>query len=262
MSLAHAIKVIPRSKVSRHLASLFKTPRMQAIALDTNSPVQHLCDRIARAPLFTFTPSSFGDDPASETNFTAWWRLLALRNKADSHPMMEDMYLLHECYHLANMPYFHNEFSYAEWKDKMIMNEQEASFYSEAWIYHIHPELRKEFPKTKIWADSFTYEQFQRDMFLEFLELPRMAPNVEEQGRAAKFEKANDLWCTEYWSIAQQVENHMANFHRIWDKDDWENEDSVAREETSIREHLSFIKDNSERLSQLANVYNGKWRQL
>lgn len=246
--------VVPKAQVSRYLASLFKTPIMQKIATDPNSPVQHLCERIAQGPLFTFSPPLFSADPAAETNFTAWWRLLALRTKDDSHPFVEDMYLLHECFHLAYMPYFPDDFDFVEWRDKMLMNEQQASFYSEAWIYHIHPELRQEFPSQKIWADDFTYKQFQGDVFPEFLMLSKNPTPSPDQARAAGFDMANDLWCKEYWQVAKHVENHMTRFHHACNNGG--NEDAI------IREHLDFIEKHSELLSRLANSYNKKWRMI
>ena len=255
MSLTNAIRVVPKAAVSGHLPLLFKTPVMQKIAGDSRSPVHHICERIARGPLFTFTPPSFKVDPAAETNFTSWWRLLSLRTpKEGSHPFAEDMYLLHEYYHLANMPYFPDKFGFAEWREKMLINEQEASFYSEAWIYHIHPELRKEFPKAEIWADMFTHEQFQRDVFQEFLSRREICGlPTPDQLRTARFDLSNDLWCAEYWTIAQKVENHMARFHAKCDDGD---------DEELIREHLEFIDQQRTRLEEVANAYNKKWQLL
>ncbi len=253
MSVRHSIQVIPKANVSSHLASLFKTEHMQTIARDVKSPVKRLCERIARGPLFTFTPPDFGVDPAAETNFTSWYKLLAVRNKPNSHPMMEDMYLLHEYYHLANMPYFHEECDFVAWREKMLSNEQQASFYSEAWIYHLHPHLRQELPIADIWADRFTFEQFQYDAYTDFI-LESNKGTSPHQARAALFDKTNDLWCTEYWPIAHKVESHMANFHQ-----ECENQ---RDEDMIVHDHLDFIDRHYDTLSALAGSYNHKWRQM
>lgn len=242
-----AINVIPKQHVSAHLASLFKTPSMQRLAVQKSS-IKRLCDSIARGPLFTFKPLGFDVDPAAETNFTAWWRLLALRDKPKSHPMMEDMYLLHEYFHLATMPYFSSMPSFDQWKAKMLDNEQEASFYSEAYIYHVHPELRSQFPLTHIWADNFTAEQFEQGLLSRFISESVNINVNPHQLRATRFDKANSLWCDEYWPIACKVERHMAQFHEASD------------EAKIVSDHLCFIRTHSQQLSALANSYNAKWQ--
>ena len=251
MSISGAINVIPKRHVSAHLASLFKTPSMQRLAVQPASSVKRLCDSIARGPLFTFRPLGFDVDPAAETNFTAWWRLLALRDKPKSHPMMEDMYLLHEYFHLATMPYFDVIPSFDQWKAKMLDNEQEASFYSEAYIYQLHPELRSEFPLTEIWADNFTAAQFEQGLLARFIAESDNRNVNPHQLRAIRFVKANSLWCTEYWPIACKVERHMAQFHEAC---------ALQGDETEIVfDHLGFIRTHSQQLSDLANSYNEKW---
>ena len=103
------------------------------------------CDR----PFFTYEPTDFA---LERYHFTSWMGAIQLREY--DNPYIQDLYYLHEFWHLMTMPY-EPEITFAQWHTKMCENEAEAAFYTEVQTHLNRPDLRKDAFDFEIWADRF-----------------------------------------------------------------------------------------------------------
>jgi hypothetical protein len=105
---------------------------------------------------FAWLPRVFAEmsnDHLERAHFSSWWGVTMLREDY-TNPVIHDLYLLHEFYHAAHMPYIPN-IGKAAFDDKMQRNELEASVLSEIAVYFEMPGLREVSFDHDIYADRF-----------------------------------------------------------------------------------------------------------
>lgn len=111
--------------------------------------VQALVERFSARPRLFFRYSH----PAVEwSHFTTWMHAIALRDY--DNPAIEDLYLLHELWHVV----IHHDDPGADfmaWYRKMTTLEYQASLTSEVHAYFHMPGLRAAAFGFEIWADRF-----------------------------------------------------------------------------------------------------------
>jgi hypothetical protein len=91
------IRSLAPDQVTEFVTTLFRTDLIKNMAITAGHPFAHLIAKVAQRPLFVYNPN---DHPASRLNFTAYVGLLALRHNQYENPLIADLYLLHELYHI------------------------------------------------------------------------------------------------------------------------------------------------------------------
>lgn len=105
---------------------------------------------------FTYLPRMFAEmscDRLERAHFSTWWGVIMLRDDYQN-PYIHDLYLIHEMFHAARMPYIPG-IGKGAFSEKMQRNELEASVFSEIQIYFEMPELREASFQHPIYADRF-----------------------------------------------------------------------------------------------------------
>jgi|GEM_PF-1885129 len=245
------IKVIAAEEVVAYVNSLFKHDLIKSLASTPDNPIYDLIQELAKFPLFVFTPPK---DPAARLNFTSYFRLLSLRRGMYADPIMGDLYLLHEMQHIATMPY-NRDLDYKSWREKMIFNEKETTFFGEILIHFKYPEIRKAFEIKEIWVDRFLQEKERLDpsmsnadlwkndpkrleelLFARYLSIgsqPYSALDDQER-RTWVFDRANHVFSQSYWNVAPQIEGKMQDFYALAKTDP----------DNAISNHLEWLNDN------------------
>lgn len=135
---------VNRNDILAHVDSLWKTKEFASEGF-----VQEIIMEFARVPRF------FADmtNPHLETShFSTWWNVIM--NRQYDNPYVADLYLLHEMYHAARMPYVPG-IGKAAFDEKMQRNELEASVFSEIEVYFAIRGLREKTFPFPIYADRF-----------------------------------------------------------------------------------------------------------
>ena len=87
------------------------------------------------------------------SHFTSWMGAVQ-RRPYYTNDYIHDLHWTHELAHFATMPY-DPSLSFAQWHEKMSLNEYEAALDSEAFIYMAMPDLRRKTFEFEIWVDRF-----------------------------------------------------------------------------------------------------------
>lgn len=136
--------LVEPSEVARYVDSLWQTGMFK------NSPfVTRVVEEFARLPRIF---ADMSNPILEKAHFSTWWNVIMRRTY--ENPFVHDLYLLHEMYHAARMPYVPG-IGKAAFDEKMQRNELEASVLSEIQVYFEMPGLRAESFKHDIYADRF-----------------------------------------------------------------------------------------------------------
>ncbi len=177
---------------------------------------------------FAWLPRVFAEmsnDHLERAHFSTWWNVIMLRDDYDN-PYIHDLYLIHEIYHAAHMPYVPN-IGKTAFNDKMQRNELEASTMSEIAIYFDMPGLRElSFPHP-IYADRFlndpnmralwgankdvaveTIRSIRRDVMVS---KPEHLMDITEQW-IRRFDEQNTAYSITWTDRYREVEQHMSDF--------------------------------------------------
>lgn len=131
------------ANADRYFLSIFRTDLIKICALTPGCSVYSLLQKSEKTPLFLLRNKK--EDKFNRLNFTSWVGVYNPRQNEYENPYQADLYVLHELYHMVTMKYG-NYKNLESWKDKIITNEKEASFYSEGLIYFELPKLRNLVP--------------------------------------------------------------------------------------------------------------------
>lgn len=142
--------IVEKADIHTFVAGLWKTDLFRAQHADTNSFVWRAVERFAWLPRF-FAETT--NDHVERSHFSTWWGVIMLRDDY-TNPIIHDLYLLHEFYHAAHMPYLPGVGKIA-FDEKMQRNELEASVMSEIQVYFELPGLREQSFDHAIYADRF-----------------------------------------------------------------------------------------------------------
>jgi len=132
--------------------SLWKTDEFR-LSHTAGGFIGKVVEQFTWLPRLFYTPSH---DYLERAHFSTWWGAIALRDDY-TNPFIHDLYLLHEFYHAAHMPYIPN-IGKAAFDEKMQRNELEASVLSEIQVYFEMPELRAQSFQHPIYADRFLHD--------------------------------------------------------------------------------------------------------
>ena len=143
-----------------------------------------------------------------------------------TNPSIADLYLIHEFYHAATMPYV-SGIGKAAFNEKMARNELEASVFSEIQIYFEMPGLRKISFAYPIYADRFiknpdlqTLWQHNKQIAIETLRVarrdvmvskPEYELDIAEQW-IRRFAEQNDAYSITWSDRYSEIEKHMYDF--------------------------------------------------
>ena len=141
--------IVERDDIRDFIASQWKTDLFRD-SQRNGGFVGRLVDRFAWLPRFFCEMSN---DYLERSHFSTWWGVITLRDDYEN-PIIHDLYLLHEMYHAAHMPYVPGIGKVA-FDEKMQRNELEASVFSEIQVYFEMPELRPLSFPYPIYADRF-----------------------------------------------------------------------------------------------------------
>lgn len=167
---------------------LFKTPKFR-----NNVWVRELCARLGSVWI---TP-----DKLAYGHFGTMFGALEARTYPDL--IMQDLYRLHELWHLATMPRIAN-MKWLNWTEGLIQSEFEASMASECMVYFHIPRLRENTFAHEIWVDQFLrsplakkpviqVEQKIREERTRALHSPRFNSFLEHQ--IQNYDRQNQEWC-------------------------------------------------------------------
>ncbi len=151
------LKVYIGSEIYQHVASLWQT-EMFADYAGEEGFLRDLVAEFAQVPRFF---ADMSDEHLETAHFSTWWNVIM--NRSYDNPYVADLYLLHEMYHAARMPYVPG-IGKAAFDEKMQRNELEASVFSEIMVYFQMPELRAATFPFPIYADRFLNDPTMRAM--------------------------------------------------------------------------------------------------
>lgn len=139
------------------LTNLFKTEEFQNNLAKEGSLIHRLVEDASKRPLIIYDRD---DEALESSHFTTW--MGAIQTREYTNPYIHDLYWLHELYHFATMEYNPNT-SFAQWHQKMSLNEYDSALVSEAWVYFEMPNLRDNTFDFEIWVDRFLNITFGSD---------------------------------------------------------------------------------------------------
>ncbi len=205
-------------------------------AFRTSQPLRDLFQKFVGTPRITFEAT---DKEVERSNFASWYNALSLREY--ENPAVNDLYYLHEITHISSMPYSPNV-DFQTWKQKMFLNESEASVMSEAFIYYLCPGLRPLSFKNEIWVDRFLKEETRNgdlDFFSQKLTRERdraqARPNREDpqEARIADYQLQNEAWAEIWRANYEVIEKHMSRF----------TDEAKADKRAAGRKHLAWMNE-------------------
>lgn len=142
--------VVERDDIHDFVHKLWKTDLFRESHDDATGVVNSIVDE------FSYLPRMFArstNDRLERAHFATWWNVIMLRDDY-TNPYIHDLYLVHEMFHAARMPYI-PEIGKAAFAEKMQRNELEASVFSEIQIYFEMEGLREASFNHPIYADRF-----------------------------------------------------------------------------------------------------------
>ena len=152
--------VVERDDIHDFIRNLWKTDLFRVSHDDTTGVVNSIVDE------FSYLPRMFArstNDHLERAHFATWWNVIMLRDDY-TNPYIHDLYLIHEMFHAARMPYI-SEIGKAAFAEKMQRNELEASVFSEIQIYFEMEGLREASFNHPIYADRFLNDSDIRQLW-------------------------------------------------------------------------------------------------
>ncbi len=146
------------------------------------------------------------------SHFYSYLNILILKNY--DNKTIQDLYYLHEIFHIASMPY-QKDLSFQDWSFKMINNELEASLESEVIVYQ-HLKIREKSFDFPIWYDTLEKNISKSDLlFLRAKALIDPKNNIEKN--ISKYLDQNKNWCNLWKDSFEKIENLMVDFQQSQD---------------------------------------------
>ncbi|RUX92052.1 MULTISPECIES: hypothetical protein [unclassified Mesorhizobium] len=187
--------------------------------------VHSIVDQYARLPRFSCETTN---DRLERAHFCTWWGLTMRRDDYNA-PAIEDLYLLHEIWHAAHMPFIPG-IGFEAFHGKMERNELEASVASELLIYFKIEGLRESAFPHPIYADRFLNDPAMRLLWREnevvatntLLEARRNVMYSKPEGDMdlserwiRKFTMQNRQWSIVWADRYLDIEDHMHRFQQM-----------------------------------------------
>lgn len=195
-----------KSQINNSIYNLWSTELFKKLHNEENSVIKLLVENLKDRPFTLFDYTS----DIERHHMTLWFYHLGRREYENKY--IQDLYYFHELYHLASFPnYISNDFE--DFKNKMWINELEASLMSEVFIYYFIPELRNKTFNHRIWFDDliemFHYEKIDcnQDIFT-FKNLPKIFDKIKDR----RIKLRNNL------DTELETENWIKSFNS---KDEW-----------------------------------------
>ena len=164
--------------------------------------IEELLDKAARLPIVWF---DYSNEDIERLHFSAWWNCIARRHGVYSNPVIRDLYLFHEIFHVVD----HNKHglpsSFDEFVIQRINEERLASFFSEVHIYNLIPSIRqKTFDFPILWDEIKNLSR--PDQFHERILCESIEGNSPARKLVYKYAKDNQYWCQLWKEEFYQVE--------------------------------------------------------
>lgn len=154
------------------------------------------------------------DENVEHSQFYSWFNILMKRTY--QNPYIQDLYYLHELYHIATMPYS-GAYSFEKWGEKMLDNEMNASLSSEVLVYHYLPIRQKTF-NFEIWYDTLEpYQLLDVPLLIEKRKNAMKSPTRDVEKILNKYYNSNFFWLDLWKSEYQNVETALDSFYKTKD---------------------------------------------
>ena len=218
---------VDQADIYRHIDGLWRTEEFRERA-ETDGFIRRLVDEFSRSPRFF---ADMTDERLETAHFSTWWNVIM--NRQYDNPYVADLYLLHEMYHAARMPYVPG-IGKAAFDEKMQRNELEASVFSEISIYFDIPGLREKTFPFPIYADRFLDDpamraqwRANRNVAVETIRTIRRDVMVSKAEREMddtetwirRFADQNAAYSIIWADRYNEVEGRMARFHAMATQD-------------------------------------------
>lgn len=232
---------VARNEIAAHINSLWRTNEFAQEA-----SVQNIIQEFARVPRFF---ADMTNEKLETSHFSTWWNVIM--NRDYDNPYVADLYLLHEMYHAARMPYVPG-IGKAAFDEKMQRNELEASVFSEIEVYFAVPGLREKTFPFPIYADRFLNDPMMTAMWrVNRTVCVETIRTIRRDVMVSKAETAMDdteLWIRRFadqnaaYSIIwadryNEVEQQMAGFHAL----------AAVDRKTAAENHMVWLTKEEER---------------
>lgn len=212
-----------KEEITDFCRNLWSTKEFQD-SFNSKGYIGELCELFASRPRIVIEMS---DSSLEHPHFYSWLNILSKRTY--KNPYIQDLYYLHEIYHMSTMIY-DPTLNYEQWSSKMIENELMASLNSEVLVYKHLPIREKSF-SFPIWFDSLADEDFKDTLALAQKRVYAMNnPKNKVEDQLSSYREGNELW-VEIWRDAYpEVEGKVRDLILSGDTDSF----------------LSWIKKNTE----------------
>ncbi|MGB9151593.1 MAG: hypothetical protein WCD70_00720 [Alphaproteobacteria bacterium] len=213
--------LVTKADIHDYVGTLWQTDAFRN-SHKKNGVVFDVVDKFAILPRL-FCEST--NDKLERAHFSTWWGAMMKRDDY-TNPSIADLYLIHEFYHAATMPYV-SGIGKAAFNEKMARNELEASVFSEIQIYFEMPGLRESSFAYPIYADRFiknpdlqTLWQHNKQIAIETLRVarrdvmvskPEYELDIAEQW-IRRFAEQNDAYSITWSDRYSEIEKHMYDF--------------------------------------------------
>jgi hypothetical protein len=206
--------------VHRHVHSLWRSEPIRR-SHEVKGFIHEIVEQFAGLPrLFC----DCTDDRLERAHFCSWWGVMM--NRSYDNPAIGDLYLLHEMFHAAYMPYFPG-IGFDAFHRKMEDNELKASVCSEIRVYFELPDLRERAFAHPIYADRFLGDSAIQTLWRK--NKPVAIETLQEARRDVMFSKGehemdmaerwirrfalqNRQWSTCWYDRYLEIENRMFAF--------------------------------------------------
>ena len=214
--------LITANQIHDYLRSAWKTDTFRA-SHDRHEFVYEAVEAFAKLPRI-FAKAS--NPHLENSHFSTWWNVITLREY--DNPAIHDLYILHEIFHAAHMPYVVG-IGMEAFHEKMQRNELEASVHSEIEVYLAEPMFRSDTFPHPIYADRFIaspswvrFYEMNKPVALETIRTIRRDVMVSKpiaamddmemwiRRFADQNHQFNDVWAARY----QEIETRMSVFQR------------------------------------------------
>lgn len=230
--MQNLLPIVTAESIDNFVFGLWQTEPFRLSHKTEGGYINNIVKRFSKEPRF-FAEMT---EPAVEwSHFTAWMNIIYRREDFYRNPTVNDLYYLHEIYHIISMNYTPN-LSFEDWSMKMWDNERNASIQSEVEVYFALPEIRETSFPFEIWVDRFLQNKvllvadigdnlrFYNTNKLEFqfkLQLVRSAAMIhpivddEIENVIANYANMNIIWYRIWKNKYNIVEYFMWNFKQL-----------------------------------------------
>lgn len=216
------------------LDNLWKTPEFKEYRKRMGSWLQNIEQDFIKHPRFI---AEYTNAELEHAHFYSWFNILILREY--KNPIIQDLYYLHELYHMTQMPYKVSGFD--EWYKKMVDNETLAAMFSEVLIYNEINIRNQSFP-FPIWYDQLSPEDFKDLGKLQDKRMEAMTnPKNEVEGILHQYHVNNQTWGEVWRDNFSKIEAHMWFFYETAKNT---NKD-VDYEKMAVFIHQEWLRANS-----------------